>query len=464
VPFQQTAFYTGAQGASGRDATIVEQRPGRIVFRTTKALPARNGLTVAASWQQGVVTPPTTGQVARWWLADNFTVPVALLGLVLVLGYYGRAWQQVGRDPPRGLIIPLFAPPTGMTAAAVRYVYNLGFDQRCFTAAIVDLGVNGHLKITGDKPPVLEHVRGGKRMSPAEIEMSQVLFSGHSTVTLKQENHEILSGAKKRLSDVLERTYLDKLFTNNFGWSGTGVLIAVGLIGLIIACLIISHTSDQAGSLTVGIIVPLVFIMGGTGLVYSGFNANPLGWGRIIFGGILAVGMLGVGLAIMALGGRGWVEMIPGLAAYAAASVAGLGFHWLQAPSVEGRKVMDQIEGFREYLGVAEEDRLNALNPPEKTPELFERFLPYAIALNVENEWANRFAGVLAAAGVAAATSTWYAASTNWGGDASGFASSLGSDLNSTISSASSAPGSSDFSSGGGSSGGGGGGGGGSGW
>ena len=126
---------------------------------------------------------------------------------------------------------------------------------------------------------------------------------------------------------------------------------------------------------------------------------------------------------------------------------------------------MDQIEGFRDYLGVAEEDRLNALNPPEKTPELFERFLPYAIALDVENKWANRFAGVLATAGVAAATSTWYATSnTNWGGDAAGFASSLGSDLNSTISSASTAPSASDGSSGGGSSGGGGGGGGGSGW
>jgi UDP-N-acetylmuramoylalanine-D-glutamate ligase len=57
---------------------------------------------------------------------------------------------------------------------------------------------------------------------------------------------------------------------------------------------------------------------------------------------------------------------------------------------------MDEIEGFKEYLGVAEEDRLNALNPPDKTPELFERFLPYAVALDVENAWAKRFAGVTA--------------------------------------------------------------------
>ncbi len=52
---------------------------------------------------------------------------------------------------------------------------------------------------------------------------------------------------------------------------------------------------------------------------------------------------------------------------------------------------MDEMEGFREYLKVAEEERLNLENPPEKTPELFEKFLPYALALNVEQEWSEKF-------------------------------------------------------------------------
>ena len=465
VPFQQTALYTGPQGANGRDAAIVEQRPGRIVIRTTKALPAKGGLTVAVAWPKGVVTPPSSGQLTRWWLADNFAVPVAILGLVMVLGFYGRAWQRVGRDPPRGLIIPLFAPPAGMSAAAVRYVDKLCFDQRCFTAAIIDVGVNGHLKITGDKPPVLEHRPGGKPMPPAESAMLGKLFSGKkSSLALSQTNHETLSSAKTALSNALEKAYLGKLFTNNFGWSGLGLVLAVGLIVLIIASLIISHAPDQAGGLVVGIIVPLVFVMGGAGLVYSGFQRYPISWWRIILGTLVVAFFVVIGVIIMIGSGRGWVELIPGLGAYAAAAVAGFGFYWLQAPSVEGRKIMDQIEGFREYLGVAEEERLNALNPPDKTPELFERFLPYAVALDVENAWANRFAGVLAAAGVTAAAASWYGANTNWASDPAGFASSIGSDLNSTIASASTAPGSSDASGGGGSSGVGGGGGGGSGW
>jgi hypothetical protein len=122
---------------------------------------------------------------------------------------------------------------------------------------------------------------------------------------------------------------------------------------------------------------------------------------------------------------------------------------------------------------VAEEERLEYLNPPEKTPETFERFLPYAVALDLENTWANRFAGVLAAAAAGAAAghaaSSWYYGDHDPARDPVSFTESIGSQLSDTIASASTAPGSSDSSSGGGSSGGGdsgggGGGGGGSGW
>src|SRR6185369_8481303 len=135
----------------------------------------------------------------------------------------------------------------------------------------------------------------------------------------------------------------------------------------------------------------------------------------------------------------------------------------------------------------------DALNPPQETAALFEKYLPYAIALDVENQWGQRFAGVLAAAAAGAAahhlatntdTGSWYQGQrdwSDWSSNPSGFATYLGDTFTETISAASTPPaatttpgssfGSSDSSSSsssgsdsGGSSGGGGGGGGGSGW
>ena len=63
----------------------------------------------------------------------------------------------------------------------------------------------------------------------------------------------------------------------------------------------------------------------------------------------------------------------------------------MKAPTLAGRKILDQIEGFKLYLSVAEKDRLNLANPPELTPALFEQFLPYALALGVEQKWSEQF-------------------------------------------------------------------------
>ncbi len=139
VPFRQSAFYTGAQGAKGKDAAVVEQRPGHIVFRTTQTLPAANGLTVAASWPIGLIGRPTDADNAGQWLRDNLPLGVAALGLLLIVGYYVFAWRKVGHDPRKGTIIPLFAPPDGMSPAAVRYVSRMGCDERTFSAALIDL-------------------------------------------------------------------------------------------------------------------------------------------------------------------------------------------------------------------------------------------------------------------------------------------------------------------------------------
>ena len=69
----------------------------------------------------------------------------------------------------------------------------------------------------------------------------------------------------------------------------------------------------------------------------------------------------------------------------------------LKAPTVAGQKVMDHIRGFKMYMEVAEGEALKQVKapPPPLTPQLFESYLPAALALGVEQRWAERFADVL---------------------------------------------------------------------
>jgi hypothetical protein len=474
VPILQSAIYTGPQGARGKDAVVVEQGPGRIVFRTTRPLPVKNGLTVAAAWRKGVVAEPTRGQQIAAMLKDEPALLYAGLGGGAILGFYALAWFLVGRDPRRGTIIPLFAPPAGMSAAAVRYVAEMGFDNRVFTAGIVGLGVNGRLKLfdRGRKMEV-RHLKGNRPIDAAEQALETTLFAKKSEVTLSNSQHELITDARYALERALRRSYSGRLFSSNLLWSLVG-LVAVFALTVWVAYSYLDSYGENAAGILAGMLIPVLPIMFGTGLARMGWReGGHRGQLRAVIGLIIIVSDVVLGVWLLASNVGLGLALLPGLVPSALAALASYAFFWLKAPTREGRKVMDEIEGFKQYLSVAEEDRLEFAHPPEKTPELFERFLPYAIALNVENGWAHKFAGVLAAAGVAAAASSWYSGGDGYGGgDVVSFADRLGNDLSQTIASASSPPGSSGGngggggggSSGGGSSGGGGGGGGGSGW
>ena len=138
----------------------------------------------------------------------------------------------------------------------------------------------------------------------------------------------------------------------------------------------------------------------------------------------------------------------------------------MKRPTAAGRRLLDEVEGFREYLEIAEKDEMNLRNPPDKTPALFEQYLPFALALGVEQQWAERFTRIFA--GLRGPNDTawqpsWYNGAWN-NMSFSSSTSSLSSNLGGAISSSVTPPGSSSGGGGGGFSGGGGGGGGGGGW
>ncbi len=143
-------------------------------------------------------------------------------------------------------------------------------------------------------------------------------------------------------------------------------------------------------------------------------------------------------------------------------------FAWLmKAPTPRGREVMDEAEGFKMYLSVAEKEQLDKTHEPDLTVERFEQLLPYAIALGVENQWGRKFENALAKSMTEASTyhPAWYAGAGSVAPfSPRNFTSEMGKSFSSAISSASTPPGSSSGSGGGGSAGGGGGGGGGGGW
>lgn len=466
---KQHAEYTGPAGSTANESRVLTASGSEYRATTARRLEAGEGFTIAVAWQKGLVTAPSENQKWLWWLEDNAGLFALLATLASAGGFYFFAWNKVGRDPPKGAIIPLFVPPNGLSPAGSRFIWKQGFDNRAFAAALVGLAVAGRARIVDDDSEyaIQKKADKGSPLSLSERALYAALPNG--TTDFKQSNHVTVRAISAALEKSLTQEYEGTVFLRNLGWFWKGLLFSI--VGLVISALLLPAEDGLAG----------LFAIGWSAVWWAAILAFAWGAVRGLYqsrGMLKKLSSLGAMLAMIPF-------MIGGVAAPAAV-IFGAGtpalymlmatavllaimnlvfFHLLRAPTVPGRKLLDQLEGFRMYLATAEEDRLNVLNPPEKTPALFERYLPYALALDCENEWNTKFAAVLAAAAAAGATAPLWYSGNHWdSGSSGGFTDSLGSSLSSSISSASSVPGSSSGSSGGGSSGGGGGGGGGSGW
>ncbi|MEO6361141.1 MAG: DUF2207 domain-containing protein [Sphingomicrobium sp.] len=468
VRLGRRSAYTGAQGSTASDAAIVAEAPGAITWRTTRPLSAYEGLTIAIAWPKGVVAEADGSMRARWWLADNGPPIIGALGLLAICIFYFIAWKKAGRDPRPGTIVPLFSPPDELSPAAMRYVTKMSLDNRAFAAALVDMGVKGHIRMVEEDGGWLsrgktriELVQGKVPLPAAEQDALAKLIQSGELIMMEQENHAYFAAAKLALSKAFQARFDGKLFNRHWGWAVAGGLLWLGAIWLTAAAVLAA--SDGADLLPIGVALGAVATTAALAVLiqHAGAVGKCLFVILMFLFGALA---LGTGLPVLVQSLEiGW--LLPTLIPAAAIPLVISGFFWMAAPTREGRAVLDRIAGFRQYLSIAEGERLDRMTPIEDTPELFELYLPYAIALGVENRWADRFSGVLAAAATQGQQGfAWYSGQSSPWNDTGGFVATVGSSLASTVSSASTAPGSSSGSGGGGSSGGGGGGGGGGGW
>lgn len=403
-------LYTGPQGSTRQDGTSTVS-DGQVEF-VARNLSAGEGLTVVVGWPKGIVAQPTSTQNFVSSLYDNLDYIVGIVGVLFVLIFYLYVWNKRGRDPKGGTVVAQYESPMNLSPAMVRYILRMGNDSKGFASALISMGVKGAVKIMedkgffGKKTYTITKSTTVQNLFPEEKVLHDGLFDDGDSMILNTSNSKAISLVKDDFNHNLKTQAGKKYFIKNSFALVLGIVMSVAVI--FIAIFISANILFGISSLLSVLFWPALFI--------SLLIIN------IVFGRLM------------------------------------------RAYTQDGKKLLDEINGFKWFLSVTEKDRLAFHNPPEQTPQLFEKMLPYALALGVEHEWAQQFAKVFAnleQQGIHYAP-IWYVGSlANFSADS--FASDMGKSFAGAVASSSTPPGSnSGFS--GGSSGGGGGGGGGGGW
>jgi hypothetical protein len=480
IPGEQVKFsgYTGLSGS--HQSQLVSAVEGNAFrFATTGPLGPHQGLSIYLRWPKGFLLEPTLAQKLEFFFRDNRDALVLLSGFLVLLLYYLIAWSAVGRDPAPGVIMALYQPPQDLSPAAMRYLVRMGFDDKTFSSAILDMAVRGFLTIKEQAGSYTLYTTGKPNvvLSPDEQQIARTLFDGRNEIWLHQENHQAIRAAltalRKWLAAAEQKTY----FVTNSRY-----LIAPVVFSLLIAvAYLVALGKSQVFMAAFLAFWLTIWTIAVYGLLRRAFST----WQAVRHSRTSTLsGVAGVGKAIFATGFAIPFVFFELMAFWFLLKLTSLTFvlfilgsgllhvlflHLMKAPTSTGRRLLDQVAGFQQFLGAVDGDRLNRAAPPEQTPAVFEKFLPYALALDVEQDWAEKFSSVLASAGTAPGSSSpayapsFYSGSSWSSFTGASFASSLSGSLTSAISSSSVAPGSGGGGGSGGS-GGGGGGGGGGGW
>ncbi len=408
------AVYTGPRGSREHDATLTVGAD-KVASSTTRRLEPGEGFTLAVGFAKGLVPPPSAlAQLIDWWQGR-----LALLLPLLSAGVLGPLWWRIGRDPALGAVPVAYEPPEGLPPAVLGSLVAEQVSGSALSATLVALAVKGQLRIEQDQRKLL-FLNLGKRyvftllgepdqrsaLLPHEAYLIETLFpsaepgASVSTDQLRDHYYVHVPGFEQ----LVKQAVLAERFFRR--WPGTvralTLLGGLGLAGAALALALVLLPHD----------------------IWSlQWEAHP--W--------LTFASLALTVVLVAV------------------------FAWIMpSRTTRGTAVLRQTLGFQEFLRRVEASRLERV---VLTPDLFERFLPYAMVAGLTRQWTAAFQGILET------PPSWYIGSGDF--DLTDFGTSLEDCFSTTSGAMQSSPSSSSSSSGssgGGSSGGGDGGGGGGGF
>ncbi len=417
VASQSTCYY-GIKGSTNRCLEDTQSYTP-YGFETPSLLAAGEGLTVAVGFTKGIVDPYT--------LADNifdifykylpYAVAIILPLIAFIFSY--RYWRKNGRDEREtNVIVAEYDVPDNLTPLEVSAILDEQIDPNKFSAEIIYLATKGYLKIgeietktlgifTNKDYELIKLKDNQGELNESDTNLLNALFMNGDTVKLSDLKNTFYKSVNSitdpALTDLISEGYYKNLGRARYGQNLASIISSTFLILFFIFTLIF---------------LPEIYGLSGTDPNIS----------------YVLVGLLLSGLIISIF------------------------YFFSPAKTVKGVEAKEKILGLKEYMKIAEKDRLIFANAPESRPEVFEKLLPYAMTLGVADIWAKEFDGIYLT------PPSWYIGASDGNFSAMALASSLG-DFNNSYFIASSAPGSrGGGSSGGGFSGGGGGGGGGGSW
>ncbi len=315
--------------------------------------------------------------------AEGAVPAIGYTGLVLL--YYLIVWWLVGRDPRSDHIVSEYEPPGSLSPPALRYLRRTIFDHKTLVSAVLDIAAHGCATISAEYGRfVLTSTGKDLDTLPPEEQAFAGRLLKDDFIDFSEDNGEFLRDCAAILKDSIQ-SHVDRRYL-----ATNGEYVIAGIAVSALAALEVLRSSP-AGTQLLRIVVVMA-VAGGIALTLNALNlADDEEKKR----SATFVARWPILATMLAIGSVSWISIQQAswpLIAIASMIALNLLFQWLlKAPTQAGRELMDQVDGFRDFLRTVELEKFRTLYPGRNVPETMDRFFPYAYALDLEHEWNDRF-------------------------------------------------------------------------
>lgn len=377
------------------EITIDQAEAGVFSISTRQPLQPHQSLSLSISWPKGIVRVKNYSQTLKMDLTEN-RVNEWELGITLaVLIYYLFFWFRIGRNLNDTHHLPLFQPPAGISAAAARFLTQMRFDDKTFVVGILSLATKNYLRLSIEKHVITLHLNkeATAKLENEEEALKEALFKNADVITLTRANCAQLQLAKEALRSSLKNAYEQLYFKSNRGYIRLGMLLSsAAFFAPLFSSIRWFHTLMAISGLC---LFTYVLYRLGHRFLKTAALANHVMTFKNMSIAAVEFSILAITALFAAYTLNLFSNNIPPI------TLILLGFlliinlifyHLMRSPTDAGRDILNQLEGFRLFFHTTEKLRFAALAPPEMTPALIDRYIPYAIALGEENAWGERAA------------------------------------------------------------------------
>ena len=375
----------GSEGNSNLNDYIEWEKKGKtILISTKKELPQGCGITV------GIKLPEGYFEGALTHTMSNIIIYVA--GAIFLI-LMGLLWYRFGRDPKHIQTVE-FYPPEGITSADVGYIIDGHVDKKDVISLLFYFAQNGLLTIEeeGKNDYILTKVQDlpPTAKSYESVFMNGLFGSGNQVKfsDVKDSFYDTYSTVQSMISDEFE-TRGNRIFHGKANIIRIAALLIPPIAASFLAWMIWRTYGSfllLAGSILAIVLTFAGYIMG-MYIQDRRFNTAPGKRVSISVGSMVLVAAAMIITVWIAISVRGnWIIAI------LFAAVIGMGYfatRFMRSRTRRGADLLGKILGLKEFIRVAEKDRLEMMI--EENPQYFYDVLPYAYVMGLSKKWAKKF-------------------------------------------------------------------------